>query len=74
MRKEPTKLYATHGEKEQLLGTKAVVNGVLSWAYMKGDRLVSYEPWADVKEQFESGQSIIINTAKLDLPKACEPA
>lgn len=64
MRKDPTKLYATHGEKEQLLGTKAVINGVLSWAYLKGDKLVSYEPWTDVQKQFETGPCLIINNAK----------
>lgn len=62
MKKDPTKVYATHGDKEQLLGVKAKINGVLSIAYMKGDKVISYEPWEDLQRQMFTGPCLEIKT------------
>ena len=44
MSKRKNGIYVTHG-KPMLVGYKAVVNGVLSLVYMKGNNVVTYEPW-----------------------------
>ena len=55
-RKDATKIYTTAGGQEKLLAVKAIVDGVLSLAYIdaKG-RLISYAPWTDVKGSVEKG-------------------
>lgn len=65
MRRDPTRVYATHGEKEKLLGVKAIINGMLCIAYMKDGKVQAYEPWEDLQRQMLSGpclQLTISNT------------
>lgn len=47
-------IYTTHGEPK-LIATRAKVNGVLSIAFVKNDKLVSYEPWDSVSKQMYTG-------------------
>lgn len=54
MVKKPTGVY-TSREKENLLFTRAKVNGVLCAAYVKNGELISYEPWDSVNQQMYTG-------------------
>ena len=66
-------IYTTH-EHEDLLFVRAMVDGVLSAAYVKNGQLVSYEPWEAINRQMYSGPCMVFNTKvipALDQPKAC---
>lgn len=69
MSKRKNGIYVTHG-KPMLVGYKAVVNGVLSLVYMKGNNVVSYEPWDEICQQFNNGPclEISMNNRQLDCP------
>jgi hypothetical protein len=71
-RRKAEGIYTTH-EEENLLFVRAMVNGVLSAAYVKDGKLVSYEPWDAINRQMYSGPYLVFNTADpaLDQPKAC---
>lgn len=60
MSKRKNGIYVTHGKKPMLVGYKAVVNGVLSLVYMKGDKVVCYEPWENLCQQFRNGPCLEI--------------
>ena len=66
-------IYTTH-EHENLLFVRAMVDGVLSAAYVKDGKLVSYEPWEAINRQMYSGPCMVFNTnanPALDQPRAC---
>ena len=48
-------IYTTHGDETKLIATKAKVNGVLSLAFVKNGKLISYEPWEEVSKQMFTG-------------------
>lgn len=55
-RKDATKIYTTSGGQEKLLAVKAIVDGILSLAYIDANGgLISYAPWSDVKGAVEKG-------------------
>lgn len=55
-------VYTTH-KQENLLFVRAKVNGVLSAAYVKDGKLVSYEPWDAVNRQmYSDGPCMVFNT------------
>lgn len=64
MKKDPKKVYATHGDKKQPIGVRAKINGVLCIAYMKNEKVISYEPWEDFQRQMLVGPCVEINTAR----------
>lgn len=65
MKKKPTGIYTTQGGKEQLVGHRAIVDGVLSVAIMKGDIVVSYVPLTEFLAQINSGQCINTTTNEI---------
>lgn len=54
MKKKTGAIYATHSSEKQLF-YKAMVNGILCAAYVKGGQLISYEPWEEVNRQMYTG-------------------
>lgn len=48
-------IYTTHGSEKKLIATKAKVNGVLSLAFVKNGKLISYEPWEEISKQMFTG-------------------
>lgn len=48
-------IYTTHGAEKKLIATKAKVNGVLSLAFVKNGKLISYESWEDISKQMFTG-------------------
>ena len=70
-RRKAEGIYTTH-EEENLLFVRAMVDGVLSAAYVKDGKLVSYEPWDAINRQMYSGPCMVFNTnPALDQPNAC---
>ena len=72
-KKKAEGIYTTH-EHENLLFVRAMVDGVLSAAYVKDGQLVSYEPWEAINRQMYSGPCMVFNTKvspALDQPNAC---
>lgn len=66
-------IYTTH-EQENLLFVKAMVDGVLSAAYVKDGKLIAHEPWESVNRQMYAGPYMVFNTKAnpvLDQPNAC---
>lgn len=61
--KKKAGIYTTHGE-QKLVAMKAKVNGVLSIAYVKNNKLISYEPWEEVNRQMYSGPCLEFVTEK----------
>lgn len=57
-------IYTTHGKEPKLIGTKAIVDGVLSLAYVKDGKLISYEPWEDINKQMYTGPCLEFATEK----------
>lgn len=64
MRKDPKKVYTTHGDKQQPIGVRAIIDGVRCIAYMKDEKVISYEPWEDFQRQMLMGPCVEIKTAK----------
>lgn len=66
-------VYTTH-ERENLLFVRAMVDGVLSAAYVKDGKLIAHEPWESVNRQMYNGPCMVFNTkpdSELDQPKVC---
>ena len=55
MAKRQEGIYTTQGGTEKLIAVRAIVNGVISLAWVKDDKLVSFEPWTNIKDQMLSG-------------------
>lgn len=71
MKRKPEAIYTTH-EGEKPLFYKALVNGVLSAAYVKDGKLIAHEPWESVKNQMYTGPYMVFNTetqVELDRPR-----
>ena len=65
MKKKPTGIYTTRGGKEQLVCHRAIVDGVLSVAFVKNNEVVSYAPLPEFLEQINSGQCINTTTNEI---------
>ena len=66
-------IYTTH-ERANLLFVRAMVDGVLSAAYVKDGKLIAHEPWESVNRQMYSGPYMVFSTKSnpaLDQPKVC---
>lgn len=57
-------IYTTHGQETKLIATKAKVDGVLSLAFVKDGKLISYEPWEDINKQMYTGPCLEFATEK----------
>ncbi|MBQ8833990.1 MAG: hypothetical protein IJ001_03600 [Oscillospiraceae bacterium] len=71
-KRKPEAIYTTH-EDEKPLFYKAMVDGVLSAAYVKDGKLIAHEPWESVNRQMYSGPYMVFNTKTneaLDRPRA----
>ena len=69
--KKPEAIYTTH-EDEKPLFYKAMVNGVLSAAYVKDGKLIAHEPWESVSRQMYAGPYMVFDTTPvLDQPNVC---
>lgn len=62
MKKKQEGIYTTQGGVEKLIAVRAVVDGVLSLAWVKNGELVSYEPWMNITEQMHSGPYMVFTT------------
>lgn len=58
MSKKENGIYVTCGEKPMLIGYKVKIEGVLSLAYMKNDKVVGYAPWSEICRQFNEGSCL----------------
>ena len=70
-KRKPEAIYTTH-EGEKPLFYKALVDGVLSAAFVKDGKLIGHEPWESVKSQMYSGPYMVFNTKTneaLDRPR-----
>jgi len=61
MKKNPKAIYTTR-EGEKPLFYKALVDGVLSAAYVKDGKLIAHEPWESVESQMYSGPYMVFHT------------
>lgn len=62
MKKKREGIYTTQGGEEKLIAVRAVVNGVLSLAWVKNGELISFEPWTNIAEQMLSGPCLVFTT------------
>ena len=51
MKRKATGIYTTKGSKEQLVGHRAIIDGVLSVAIMKDNTVTSYVPLVEFMKQ-----------------------
>lgn len=61
-KKKEEGIYTTQGGEEKLIAVRAVVNGVLSLAWVKNGELISFEPWTSITEQMLSGPCMVFTT------------
>lgn len=71
--KNPTGIYPTSGNKQQLVAHRAIINGVQCIAIMKGDKLLSYIAFDEFWKQANDGTFLTISPAdqQLDSPTYC---
>lgn len=63
------RIYTTMGGKPQMIARKAVVNGVLALAYVKGsgEEMISYLPYSDLVKLMESDSPCLhFRTGKIE--------
>ena len=65
MKRKATGIYTTKGSKEQLVGHRAIIDGVLSVAIMKDNTVTSYVPLVEFMKQANTGQCINTTTNEM---------
>lgn len=65
MKKHKNGIYTTNGE-QKLLAVRAKVDGVLSMAYIKNEKVIAYASWEEISRQILTGPYLEITTKNND--------